>query len=218
MRKSTASDRRREKSTESAARSRRARCPPPTNESAALPASTARGWCPGTRRAAHGDSAPRAGTGCARTRPSARAATTACASVSEKSSTPCASRRVAVLPKRDLIDALTARDSTAFRSRLNPFRTFAHLAGATAEHVVPVDLPGVRGSAVFRGIAIEPLAGLFVLVEEVALDAIEHPARERRAPALCRLQSTACRRRRWPSDGGGSVRWREILRRRRSDR
>ena len=58
----------------------------PRPSPAARPAPTACGWCPGTRRRARGGSAPRAGSGSARTRPSAPSSSTARCSTSEKSS------------------------------------------------------------------------------------------------------------------------------------
>ena len=85
----------------------------------------------------------------------------------------------AVLPKRDLIDAPHCARQHRIQIAPESFQNVRDLAG-DAEHVVPVNLPRVRASAVFRGIPIEPLAGLFVLVEEMALDAVEHPAREAR--------------------------------------
>ena len=71
----------------------------------------------------------------------------------------------------------TARDSTALRSRLNPFSTSA-TSPPTPSTSCAMDFPGVGDSAVFRGIAVKPLPGLLVLVEEVILDAVEDAARE----------------------------------------
>ena len=82
-----------------------------------------------------------------------------------------------VFPKRDLIDAPHGARQHRIQIAPESLQNVRDLA-ADAEHVVPVNLPRVRGSAVPAHIAVEPLAGLFVLVEEMTLDAVEHPARE----------------------------------------
>ena len=48
------------------------------------------------------------------------------------------------------------------------------------QHVVAVNLPGFRGSAVFGGIAVEPLPWLLLLIQKMVFDAVEHAAGEPR--------------------------------------
>ena len=87
--------------------------------------------------------------------------------------------RLPVFSQRDLVNA--PHGPRQHRVQIAPecLERVRHFA-ADAKHVVPVNLPGIRGSAVLGGIPVEPLPRLFVLIEEMILDAVEHPAREPR--------------------------------------
>ena len=157
---------------------RRGRALRPRTGPAARPAPTARGSCPGTRRRARGDSAPRAGSGSARTRPSGAAAR-APARARRRSRGPIdrrASCGIARAPSPNI--RRTPRASTTLRSRLN-LKSRSSIGRAELEHrgamTLSCRLRRIVGGLVRldrrRSCAAYPPAG-----EKVQRDAVERGA------------------------------------------
>ena len=122
--------------------------------------------------------------------------------------------RVAVLPERDLVNAADASREHGIQIAPERLQRLGDVS-TDGEHVGAVDPPGLGGLAVFRGVAVEPLPRLLVLVEEVSFDPIEHAARKPGRGHRTARRSAACRPRRSPSADDESAHSRGILRRRR---
>ena len=150
----------------------------PSSAPAARPAPTARGSCPETRPPARGGSAPRAGSGCARTRPSASAARPRARARRRN--------RAARAPRASAGRSLSAtakmrqtpRDITTLRSRRNA-RTASAIAGAI-RRTLAMALPRRRRHAVVRvkaGAREARLARLALLRQEIPAQPVDQDAK-----------------------------------------
>ena len=157
------------------------RGPRPRPARAATPAPTAPGSCPGTRRRAGGGSAPRAGIGSGRTRPSARAAPSVRHSASGKSTTACAASVRRYCASAIANSRHTPRESTTFRSRRKRARS---VSDPRREPRRPIAVAPPRIGAYRSPRAVAPSgARLAPLREEVITQAVDNAARRGGRPS-----------------------------------